>query len=184
MLNDELKALMSKRIDEIRSLYDRKLYDLALEKNDEFISDYPSAWIGYREKADILEASGRFDEALSIRKHLVELSSEEPCDFYDFVRLSVNLGEYGYAIVIADKGIVLCEDNSEYYYYQALHFYKAYALVKSHKYKEAIQSCLKLEGDYGTYISGVGMVKRGEILDEARVEIKKRDKRKKVWKFE
>ncbi|WP_275100409.1 tetratricopeptide repeat protein [Sedimenticola hydrogenitrophicus] len=184
MQNDECIKDIRKRIEKIRSLYDRKQYDLALVKSDEFISIYPEAWVGYREKADILEASRRFEDALSVRRYLAEFPSEEPSDFYDLARLSVSLGLYREAITAADRGIALCEDNSEHYYFQALYFYKSFALVKTQNYKDAIQACMKLEDDYGTHITSVGMVHRADIVTEAKNAIERMAEKKKLWKFE
>lgn len=167
-----------------RGFFKNSRHTDALKLYDSFIARNPDAWVGYREKADVLRAQKMYQLALETLEKLTGIGSEEPNDYYDLARLCVILGKYTDAIYWADIGISLCEKHENYYYYKASHFYKAYSLVKLSQYKEALEACLKLDDDYSAHIADVGMVTRKSIVSEAKFGIERQERSKKIWKFE
>ncbi len=167
-----MKENIELTIKKIASLVKKDDYETALNCCDELIADAPQAWIAYREKADILESLKRYNEALVVRETLIDIGSDEPSDYYDLCRLSLKLGKNNEAIHWADECIKLSNIHNNFYYHDASVFYKANALLNLKRYQEAIDASNTLENGYGTYLSGIGMRTKEDILKEAGYSIK------------
>jgi len=142
-------------------------YDMALLLCDQFISRYPDAWMGYREKASILTKMKNYKEALSVQEKLVEIGSEEPCDYYDLAHNYIYFGMFRECVVSSDACISICKKHNHYYYYKPCCFTKAFGLLRLKEYKAALEACGEIDGDFSVYVSKVGMVSIIDIVNQA-----------------
>jgi tetratricopeptide (TPR) repeat protein len=159
----ELNLILKKAYDYAQ----RSDYETALSICNWLIQDTSTKIAGYRKRAAIHEHMGDVKKAISDLKHVISKYKEEPADYYGLGLLQLKHGcledaidSFSGAIESGNKA------NNDYYKYGS-YLFRAETYLKIKEYNKAISDCNKLPAGYKTYISGVGMRSKEEIIDES-----------------
>ncbi len=173
-----------KQIKRIQALKSKGSYEDGIKLCNDFLEKYPKAWIGYREKADILCLQGKHQEAMIERQKLAELNSEEPADYYDLARLALTLGDNTNCVKWADTCLSWSKIHQHTYYCQASNFYKAVALKNLGCFTDALEVCGSLDDGYGTFISGEGFVVKEDLIKICKANLDSANAKVRSWNFD
>lgn len=174
----------AKQIKIIQALKSKGNYEDGIKLCNEFLEKYPGAWIGYREKADILCRQGKYQEAIIERQKLAELNSEEPADYYDLAILALTLGDNKSCVKWADTCLSWSKIHEYTYYSQAANFHKAVALKNLGNFADALNICEGLDDGYGTFISGEGFVAKEDLIKICKANSDSTNTKVRSWNFD
>jgi tetratricopeptide (TPR) repeat protein len=174
----------AKQIKKIQALKSKGSYEEGIRLCNEFIEKHPEAWVGYREKADILCRQGKYQEAMIERQKLAELNSEEPADYYDLAILALILGDNKNCVKWADTCLSWSKIHEYTYYYQASNFHKAVALKNLGCFTDALEVCGSLDDGYGSFISGEGFVVKEDLIKICKTNLDSANAKVRSWNFD
>ena len=145
---------MERLLSQIKTLYEKKNYEHALECGYEYLNQRSNDVEVMRLVSQILESLGRVNEAINMITNVLEISDvKEPCDFFARGRWLLKLSKISDAIEDFESILCISNEIGDHYYTDTTRIFLTYALAKMMRYEEAKVQLALLEDDFIIYVN-------------------------------
>lgn len=148
-------ATLEMEVKVVESLLSSRQYDEALAKCADLRARHPRSRRVLRLQAHVRYRLGDFSGAIGDLSEIVELEPKEPDGYFTRGRYLLKCGSPGLAIADFTRVVTLSKLwNSEYYVEAAL-FYRAEALIRCRRFREARQDCMRLRDGTSLWVDSL-----------------------------
>jgi len=120
----------------------------ALVEASRLVAEHPSESKVWGLRAYIFARTGNLENAISDLTRAMELSSQEPSNYFDRGRYKLKLGDSAGAVADFSHALELCDEHGDDYHRESLHFVRADALVRAGKRSEALEDLRKVRDGF------------------------------------
>ncbi len=89
-----------------------------------------------------------YQEAIANIARAIDVNPLEPSLFFDRGRYELALGMEKSAVTVFSKGLELCDHHNDDYYRESLHFFRAEALIRLGRKREAVEDLVHVRADF------------------------------------
>lgn len=139
----------------------------ALALCDWLIEEPGTMMAGHRQRSAVLEYMGHLQNAISDLEFVTSQGSQEPADFHALGILYFKSLDMVKAETAFTQALHLSDAAGNSYYENSCRIFRAEARLKLKNCKEALTDAKELPGRYSTYLPGIGMRSKEQIIAEA-----------------
>ena len=110
----------------------------AISLANELVQKYPDEMDSWSLRAYLHASGSNYELATADLTHAIAINSMEPVLFWDRGRYESKQGNYQSAVSDFSRGLELCDHYKDDFYREALHFFRAEALINIGKKSEAL----------------------------------------------
>jgi tetratricopeptide (TPR) repeat protein len=132
------------KLEKAKTLAKLGLESEALPLCDSVVAAYPDAHLGYEVRSSILDRLGEYRRAIADVSNVIRLQPDQAGPLFRRGRYLLASGDCKAAAV--DFSVAMKFDNG--YFGDALHFYRAEALLRCKDYEGALRDCGAMKSDY------------------------------------
>lgn len=161
----------SKAMKQLEQAYDlvttTKDYEGALRICDEVLKEHPNMLAAVRKKAAIHAYVNNFAEAIALMSDVIAQDPSEPEYFFSRAWSYLENGNLIEAVEDLSKALELGSQRNFHYYTQSAYFFRALALLKLGRNKEAVADCEHVRDGFLIYLHSTGKISKSDILEQA-----------------
>jgi tetratricopeptide (TPR) repeat protein len=159
---------IEKQLEEAFSAAKKDDYDKALAICNAVIQTHPSLPDGLRKRAEIYTRMGDLDRAIADLTEVIKKASDDPSDYFFRGWRYLDKGNAAKAVEDLTKALALGQKHDSHYHDESVHFFRAAALLRLERYKEALADCEHVRDDFLIYIRSAGKITKADIVREAK----------------
>lgn len=160
---------LDKRLEQAFQCSEKKNYSEALRLCSEVIVEYPNEPVGYRKRSHVYARMQQWKNAIEDLDHALSIDPQEPADYFTRGRLFLRVGDATRATEDLTKAIELGDYHGDHYYTEMARFFRAEALLRLHRYDEALSDCEHVRDDLQAYIYPA-VKSKADIVKEANAQ--------------
>lgn len=134
----------------------------ALAQASELVKQYPGEAKAWALRAYVFGRSGHWSNAIGDLTRAIEIWPSEPGLFFHRGRYHIKSGEFHHAIDDFSQGLIACNQHSNDYYRETLHFMRAYACLETGDKTGAANDLANVRGGFALWVNS--MCSRSEPL--------------------
>jgi len=162
---------LSKATKRLEQAYDlvttTKNYEGALRICDEVLKEHPNMLAAVRKKAAIHAYVNNFAEAIALMNDVIAQDPSEPDYYFSRGRWRLENGNFGEAVQDLTNTVKVGSQRNFHYYTESAYFFRAVALLKLGRFREAVADCEHVRDDFLLYLHSTGKISKSDILEQA-----------------
>lgn len=123
----------------------------ALAQASKLVEQYPNEVKTWSLRAYVQGRAGNWVESIEDLSHAIDITPSESSLFFDRGRYYAKLGDYQRAIDDFSRGLAACDQHSNDYYRESLHFLRADAYLKLGNKAEALEDLKGVREDFSLW---------------------------------
>jgi tetratricopeptide (TPR) repeat protein len=143
-MNEDLDGIISRIKDLARNKQEKEAMTLATG----LVESHPGEMKVWSTRAFLYALGKNYDEAVSDLTQAIGLNSMEPVFFWNRGCYESRLARFDHAVKDFDKGLELCDHYKDDYYREALHFFRAEALIELGRKHDAANDLSHVRDDF------------------------------------
>ena len=119
---------------------------------DTLVARYPNEMEAWSLRGHLHARNHNYLEAIANVTRAIDVNLLEPSLFFDRGRYELALGKQESAAKDFSKGLELCDQHNDSYYRESLHFFRAEALIRLGRKREAVEDLAHVRADFKMWI--------------------------------
>jgi tetratricopeptide (TPR) repeat protein len=150
-----MRALIEKRVEEVKRLIDTNRLNEASVAAKKLIEDFPGDPEAWRYRAHVFAVRSQYREAVKDISSAIELAPSEPHYYWTRGKYLLEIGDNQAAITDLTKTLQLCDEHKSDYYREAALLLRAEAHLRLGHYDDARQDCAGVSDDATIWVGSV-----------------------------